>query len=421
MKDKGSHRESIPEEEGVAGVAPQSEAEREFKRLLHKQLDTDMKGELRTVAFRPAGHENSQAQQVQGLNSRESFVTAFGAGQREAQLRDCGLSDIQIRMQLQLESTANHGGSQDADPKRRKMSADPSYLAFAHEEIQRVLSQSKVPECDSQDMSSAGLSRHLQEIEASLLLNGGGSKKHLAHLTLCPSVLRSVTTIDPLTSRVLDASGVPISFDEPPRPQPLETKRPDSPEQPCVQSFAGRVMKGSTRRAKRQQLDKDKDVDETCKGRRVQGPQLPDQHENAPAAEPDSAGGNSKGLGHIVALSEAEVAAGVLSKEEMAAHPKFSQYSPGTPSKTLCLRNLASSVREPHLVALFLRFQGTQLLTFRLMQVGRMKGTAFVGFPDVEVATTALEQTNGFVLEEKPLVVQFAREAASGHQRAGAV
>lgn len=46
-----------------------------------------------------------------------------------------------------------------------------------------------------------------------------------------------------------------------------------------------------------------------------------------------------------------------------------------------------------------------------LMKEGRMKGQAFVGLPNERCAEKALRDTNGYVLYDKPLVVQFARSA----------
>ena len=41
----------------------------------------------------------------------------------------------------------------------------------------------------------------------------------------------------------------------------------------------------------------------------------------------------------------------------------------------------------------------------RVMQSGRMKGQAFVGLPSEQVAITALQETHGYLLHGKPLVV----------------
>ncbi len=39
------------------------------------------------------------------------------------------------------------------------------------------------------------------------------------------------------------------------------------------------------------------------------------------------------------------------------------------------------------------------------MQHGRMKGQAFVGMPSEDLALQALQDTNGYLLQGKPLVV----------------
>ena len=39
------------------------------------------------------------------------------------------------------------------------------------------------------------------------------------------------------------------------------------------------------------------------------------------------------------------------------------------------------------------------------MQTGRMKGQAFVSLPDDKATSKALQETNGFVLHGKPMVV----------------
>lgn len=40
-----------------------------------------------------------------------------------------------------------------------------------------------------------------------------------------------------------------------------------------------------------------------------------------------------------------------------------------------------------------------------------MKGQAFIGLPNEKAAAKALKEANGYVLFEKPMVVQFARSA----------
>ena len=39
------------------------------------------------------------------------------------------------------------------------------------------------------------------------------------------------------------------------------------------------------------------------------------------------------------------------------------------------------------------------------MQTGRMKGQAFIGLPSEEIAVQALKETNGYLLQGKPIAV----------------
>jgi U11/U12 small nuclear ribonucleoprotein SNRNP65 len=45
------------------------------------------------------------------------------------------------------------------------------------------------------------------------------------------------------------------------------------------------------------------------------------------------------------------------------------------------------------------------------MTEGRMKGQAFITLQSTKQAEAALKETNGYILKNKPLVVQFARSA----------
>lgn len=47
------------------------------------------------------------------------------------------------------------------------------------------------------------------------------------------------------------------------------------------------------------------------------------------------------------------------------------------------------------------------------MQEGRMKGQAFITLQNTSQARLALKETNGYILKDKPMVVQFARDAKS--------
>ena len=45
------------------------------------------------------------------------------------------------------------------------------------------------------------------------------------------------------------------------------------------------------------------------------------------------------------------------------------------------------------------------------MNEGRLKGQAFITLQSIKLADKAIDETNGYILKDKPLVVQFARSA----------
>ncbi|XP_026682289.1 RNA-binding protein 40-like isoform X3 [Diaphorina citri] len=93
----------------------------------------------------------------------------------------------------------------------------------------------------------------------------------------------------------------------------------------------------------------------------------------------------------------------------------FNNYEPGSPSCRLYVKNLAKQVTLPDLEFIYRRYylpdykeQGT-MFDIRLMQEGRMKGQAFITLQTVDQAKLALQETNGYILKDKPMVVQYAR------------
>lgn len=106
-----------------------------------------------------------------------------------------------------------------------------------------------------------------------------------------------------------------------------------------------------------------------------------------------------------------------ISYNDMKVLPVFKNYHPGQPSMRLYIKNLAKTVSEKDVNRIYKRYveglTDDELTGFdvRVMQEGRMKGQAFVTFPSVRLAETALNETNGYMLKEKPMVVQFARAA----------
>ncbi|XP_074044401.1 RNA-binding region-containing protein 3-like isoform X1 [Macrotis lagotis] len=116
-------------------------------------------------------------------------------------------------------------------------------------------------------------------------------------------------------------------------------------------------------------------------------------------------------------VSRKELEKGRISKEEMETLSVFKSYEPGDPNCRIYVKNLAKQVGENDLKFIFGRYvdfsSETERIMFdiRLMKEGRMKGQAFIGFPDEKAAAKALKEANGYVLFGKPMVVQFARSA----------
>ncbi|NWS65988.1 RBM40 protein, partial [Crotophaga sulcirostris] len=106
-----------------------------------------------------------------------------------------------------------------------------------------------------------------------------------------------------------------------------------------------------------------------------------------------------------------------LAREEMEKYSVFKNYEPGEPNCRIYVKNLAKQVQEKDLKFIFGRYVDFQseeernMFDIRLMKEGRMKGQAFIGLPNEKAAAKALKEANGYVLFEKPMVVQFARSA----------
>ncbi|XP_053325639.1 RNA-binding region-containing protein 3 [Spea bombifrons] len=116
-------------------------------------------------------------------------------------------------------------------------------------------------------------------------------------------------------------------------------------------------------------------------------------------------------------ISRRELEKGRLSKDEMRNLSVFKGYDPGEPNCRLYVKNLAKQVDEKELKFIFGRFidltseTEKNMFDIRLMKEGRMKGQAFIGFPNETIASKALKYVHGYTLHDKPMVIQFARSA----------
>jgi len=113
--------------------------------------------------------------------------------------------------------------------------------------------------------------------------------------------------------------------------------------------------------------------------------------------------------GKVESISEEEIEKGRISNEEIMK--QFPSYNVGALSKVLYVKNLDKNITAQDLVSIFIRFQveGKDKLGFKIMD-GKMKGQAFITFPDEETATKALNLVHGFVFKSKPMVVQYGKQ-----------
>lgn len=116
-------------------------------------------------------------------------------------------------------------------------------------------------------------------------------------------------------------------------------------------------------------------------------------------------------------ISKKELMKNRVSYNDMKVLSVFKNYHPGPPSMRLYIKNLSKTATEQDVHRIYRRYieniseEEQNGFDVRVMQEGRMKGQAFVTFPSVAIAETALHETNGYLLKERPMVVQFARAA----------
>ncbi|KAE9042167.1 hypothetical protein PR001_g6311 [Phytophthora rubi] len=102
-----------------------------------------------------------------------------------------------------------------------------------------------------------------------------------------------------------------------------------------------------------------------------------------------------------------------LPDAELSAEKVMNKYQRGEPSDTLYVKNLAKTVELSDLLAVFSAVippeSGPEFLNIRHFTEGTMKCQAFVKYPTVELASSALLQVHGVVLKDKPLIVCFRK------------
>ncbi|CAG5093531.1 Similar to RNPC3: RNA-binding region-containing protein 3 (Bos taurus) [Cotesia congregata] len=113
-------------------------------------------------------------------------------------------------------------------------------------------------------------------------------------------------------------------------------------------------------------------------------------------------------------ITSEELASNRISANDQRLFSEFKNYHPGKPSCRLYIKNLAKEVNEDDLHYIYRKYiipnlENSELeYNINLMRGGRMKGQAFVTFQNIEQAQLALNETNGYKLKSKYMVVQFS-------------
>jgi len=102
---------------------------------------------------------------------------------------------------------------------------------------------------------------------------------------------------------------------------------------------------------------------------------------------------------------------------EILALPHFGNYAAGEPTDKLYIKNLPKDVTEQDFYWLYGKHFPDQRVMKRDLEIqimsGRMKGQAFLTFPTVAIAKLALEETNGYYLRTKPIIVAFGKHSSN--------
>lgn len=133
-------------------------------------------------------------------------------------------------------------------------------------------------------------------------------------------------------------------------------------------------------------------------------------------------------------IPDAEVNENRIPADQLRTHPLFQNYSAGTPSNKLYIKNIAKEVTLDDLKSIFYRYldekcaenNQVRAIDIRLMTTGRMKGQAFVTFSgpylddEEQPAATAFRiverarrETNGLILKTKAIVVSFGKKSTN--------
>ncbi|XP_006001369.1 RNA-binding protein 41 isoform X2 [Latimeria chalumnae] len=377
----------------------ETEGERQLQNLLKHQLDTSVSIDqcvAKRKCFAPASLYTPFGKQAAGALSLSQFQALQEEDTELATLRELGLTDQEVHLWKNRDSAEKFSG----------FGADPEAMQERLQAIEEKISErQRILALPQRFAGSKQLNRREMEIENALFQ---GTDRHRFLRALYyqdENHKRTEYASDPITQLELmcdnlsDNSESQLSR----RPQSQGYCTLEQDTEPEVKTENGAAL-GNASVAMGFQMPKQdgKPTSDNSWSVSVKQPirSLPSCSADMPV----------KVTEHVNLIPEEEILRNRLSEEEIRKLPRFSSYQQGEPNKVLYLKNLNPKATLEDLFSLFARFQkkGDQQFVLQLL-TGRMKGQAFVTFPNVETAMEALNLINGYNLMGKPIIIEYGR------------
>ncbi|XP_062038892.1 RNA-binding protein 41 isoform X1 [Lepus europaeus] len=385
----------------------ETEGERQLKSLLQHQLDTSVSIEecvSKKESFAPGTMYRPFGKEAAGTMTLSQFQTLHEKDQETASLRELGLNETEILIWK----------SHVSGEKRTRLRATPEAIQKRLQDIEERISERQRILCLPQRFAkSKQLTRREMEIEKSLFQ---GADRHSFLKALYYQAYHKKTSADKYMTSMKRKIKLGTK-DEP------HKKNKGDPMNNLENFYQEMIMK---KRLEEFQLMRGEPF---ASHSLISASSVGDSGtaENPSLLEDEgkqAAQGKGPGL-HVAKVidfspkkltqpiefvPEDEIQRNRLSEEEIRKIPMFSSYNPGEPNKVLYLKNLSPRVTERDLISLFARFQERKgpPIQFRMM-TGRMRGQAFITFPNKEIAYQALHLVNGYKLHGKILVIEFGK------------
>ncbi|XP_048069523.1 RNA-binding protein 41 isoform X12 [Ursus arctos] len=344
----------------------ETEGERQLKSLLQHQLDTSVSIEecvSKKESFAPGTMYKPFGKEAAGTMTLSQFQTLHEKDQETASLRELGLNETEILIWK----------SHVSGEKRTRLRATPEAIQNRLQDIEERISERQRILCLPQRFAkSKQLTRREMEIEKSLFQ---GADRH--------SFLKALYYQDEPQKK---NKGDPMNNLESFYQEMIMKKRLEEFQLMRGEPFASHSLVSATSvgdsgTAENPSLLQDK-------GKQAAQGKGPSLHvakviDNSPE---QCWTGPKKLTQPIEFVPEDEIQRNRLSEEEIRKIPMFSSYNPGEPNK---------EKKGPP-------------IQFRMM-TGRMRGQAFITFPNKEIARQALYLVNGYKLRGKILVIEFGK------------